>query len=46
MSPRCLARFQSVPDDYVLPENDTLAVRVIGNMVPPLMMQRLLEPFV
>ena len=45
MSPRCLARFQSVPDDYVLPENDALAVRVIGNMVPPLMMQRLLEPF-
>lgn len=45
MSPRCSARFQAVPDDYKLPDKATLAVRVIGNAVPPLMMRQLLEPF-
>ena len=40
---RCLARFQSVPDAYILPEKRTLAARVIGNMVPPLVMQRIAE---
>ncbi len=43
MTPRCLARFQSVPDDYRLPTKRTLAARVIGNMVPPLLMQRIAE---
>ena len=43
MSPRALARFQSVPDAYRLPEKRTLAARVIGNMVPPLLMQRIAE---
>ena len=43
MTPRCLARFQSVPDWYVLPEKTALACRIIGNGVPCLMMQRVLE---
>lgn len=43
MSPRCLARFQSVPDWYQLPDKRTLAAKVIGNMVPPLLMQRIAE---
>ena len=43
MTPRCLARFQSVPDTYILPDKRTLAAKVIGNMVPPLLMQRIAE---
>lgn len=43
MSPRCLARFQSFPDWYVLPEKRTLAALGIGNAAPPLMMQRIFE---
>lgn len=43
MTPRCLARFQSVPDWYILPDKRTLAAKVIGNMVPPLLMQRIAE---
>jgi len=43
ITPRCLARFQSVPDQYWLPEKRGLAAKVIGNMVPPLLMQRLAE---
>ncbi len=43
MSPRCLARFQSFPDWYVLPEKRTLAALGIGNAAPPLMMQRVFE---
>jgi site-specific DNA-cytosine methylase len=45
MTPRALARFQSVPDWYELPDKRTLAARVIGNMVPPLLMQRIGEGF-
>ena len=45
MTPRCLARFQSVPDWYALPDKRTLAAKVIGNMVPPLLMQRIAEGF-
>lgn len=37
MTPRCLARFQSFPDSYRLPEAARLACRVIGNAVPPLL---------
>ena len=40
---RRIARFQSVPDWYELPDKRTLAARVIGNMVPPLVMQRIAE---
>lgn len=43
MTPRCLARFQSFPDSYVLPEQKTLAAKGIGNAVPPLLMQRIYE---
>jgi DNA-cytosine methyltransferase len=43
MSPRALARFQSFPDSYVLPEKAGLACRVIGNAVPSLLAQRIIE---
>lgn len=43
MTPRCLARFQSFPDWYELPDNNALACRIIGNAVPPLLYRRLLE---
>jgi site-specific DNA-cytosine methylase len=46
MTPRCLAILQSIPDDYVLPDDDALAVRVIGNAVPPLFYRKLVESFV
>jgi len=41
MTPRALARFQSFPDSYRLPEAHGLACRVIGNAVPPLMYQKI-----
>lgn len=41
MTPRALARFQSVPDSYFLPENVDLARRIIGNGVPCLLLERL-----
>lgn len=43
MTPCALARFQTFPDSYQLPESKTLASRVVGNAVPPLFAQRLLE---
>lgn len=43
MTPRCLARFQSFPDWYQLPDNRSLAAKGIGNAVPPLLMQRIAE---
>lgn len=46
MTPRCLARFQSFPDSYVLPGNNALACRVIGNAVPPLMYQKIIGQLV
>lgn len=45
MTPRALARFQSVPDTYRLPSKNALACRVIGNAVPPLLAQRIAESF-
>ena len=45
MTPRCLARFQSIPDEYQLPENKTLACYVIGNAVPPKMYQEIIAQF-
>jgi site-specific DNA-cytosine methylase len=39
MTPRALARFQGVPDWYILPNSDALACRVIGNGVPCDLMQ-------
>lgn len=43
MTPRALARFQSFPDEYELPDSKTLACRGIGNAVSPLLAQRLYE---
>lgn len=43
MTPRCLARFQSFPDWYELPDKRSLAAKGIGNAVPPLLMQRIAE---
>lgn len=37
LTPRCLARLQSFPDSYELPASKTLATKIIGNSVPPLM---------
>jgi DNA (cytosine-5)-methyltransferase 1 len=45
MTPRCLARFQSVPDWYTLPEKTALACKIFGNGIPCLMMQRVMEAF-
>lgn len=44
MTPRCLARFQSFPDWYSLPDNARLAARGVGNAVPPLLYQRIITP--
>lgn len=41
MTPRALARFQSFPDSYRLPNGRALAAKVIGNAVSPLMIQRI-----
>ncbi|MCP9496700.1 MAG: DNA cytosine methyltransferase [Pyrinomonadaceae bacterium MAG19_C2-C3] len=43
LSTRALARLQSFPDSYQLPESGELACTVIGNAVPPLLAQRLIE---
>lgn len=46
MSVRALARFQSFPDEYRLPERSTLAARVIGNAVPPLWYEKVVAQLV
>lgn len=38
-----LAKLQTFPDTYTLPPSNTLAMRGIGNSVPPLFAQRLYE---
>jgi DNA-cytosine methyltransferase len=43
MTPRALARFQSIPNSYLLPEKNGLACKVIGNFVPALLAQRICE---
>ena len=43
MTPRCLARFQSFPDSYRLPDRNGLACRVIGNAVAPLMYEKIIR---
>jgi DNA (cytosine-5)-methyltransferase 1 len=45
MTSRALARFQSFPDSYQLPDHNGLAVRGIGNAIPPLMYQKIIKPF-
>lgn len=46
MIPRALARFQSVPDSYVLPARRATACKIIGNGVPCLLSQALAAQFV
>ncbi len=46
MTSRCLARFQSFPDSYILPENNTLACRIIGNAVPPLLYTKIIRQLI
>jgi site-specific DNA-cytosine methylase len=46
VTPRALARFQSLPDGYRLPESNEQASRVIGNAVPPLMYQKIIEALI
>ena len=43
ISPRGLARFQSIPDWYELPDNNALACKIIGNGWPSLMAEKILE---
>lgn len=43
MTPRALARFQTFPDSYRLPDKLDLACRVVGNAVPPLLARRIYE---
>ena len=43
MTPRALARFQSVPDSYQLPASAALACRIIGNGVAVLVSQAVTE---
>lgn len=40
---RALARLQSIPDSYILPEKNSLGCRIVGNAIPPLLMQRIIE---
>lgn len=46
LTPRCLARFQSVPGSYPLPEKKSLAVKIIGNGFPCAMARALVAPLV
>ena len=43
MTPRALARFMSCPDTYRLPESKALASTVLGNGLPCLLAQRIME---
>jgi DNA (cytosine-5)-methyltransferase 1 len=43
MTPRALARFQSFPDWYRLPNKNSLAVKIAGNAVPPRLACRVIE---
>lgn len=43
LTPRALARFQTIPDTYELPDTNGLACKIIGNAVPCLLAQRIME---
>jgi site-specific DNA-cytosine methylase len=43
MTPRALARFQSLPDEYILPDSGSLSSSIIGNGVPSLLARRIVE---
>ena len=44
MTARALARFQSLPDSYLLPDRSSLACTIIGNAVPSLLMREIVRP--
>lgn len=46
LTPRALARLQSVPDWYRLPDSPRLACKIIGNGVPPLLMEKIYKQLV
>lgn len=46
MTARALARFQSFPDSYILPEKNSLACKGIGNACPPLLMEKIYKGLV
>jgi len=46
MTPRALARFQTFPDWYELPDSKSLACRIIGNAVPPLAMSKWIQHWI
>ena len=46
LTPRCLARFQTFPDNYILPDNNRIAYTAIGNAVPCLMAKRIIESLI
>ena len=43
LSVRALARLQSIPDTYRLPDKKALSCYVVGNAVPPLMYQKIIS---
>lgn len=43
LSARCLARFQTIPDNYILPTSNKLAATIIGNGVPCELQRRIVE---
>lgn len=43
MIPQSLARIQSIKENYIIPVNDVLACRIIGNAVPPLFAKHLVN---
>lgn len=45
-TPRALARFMSLSDDYKLPESENLACTIIGNGIPPLVLSKLIDGMV
>ena len=46
ITPRGRARFQSVPDSYILPDNETLACKIIGNGVPSRLYEIIARSFI
>lgn len=43
LTPRCLARLQGFPDSYQLPKSKPLAGTIIGNSVPPPLMETIIK---
>lgn len=46
MNVRALARFQTFPDSYRLPDSLSLAGRIIGNAVPPVFYEKMIRQLV